>query len=154
MIKLDQMKEILKLKCLGEEGGGRRCPVSFGPEDAGNGSQRGPFGLQHAARKSRNHQANLGLSHQGIKSTQILVLKFPPKIEFQMEAPVNDLDSQGQNPLHYAVTSKDAEVLVPILIDAFCNVQLQRPLDGWTPLHLAVLFGKFNVVRCLVTKGE
>ena len=71
-----------------------------------------------------------------------------------MSAPINDLDSYGQNPLHYAVCHGYAKDLVSILLDAECQVDVQRKGDLWTPLHLAVMLGKLEVVRLLVIKGD
>jgi ankyrin repeat protein len=37
--------------------------------------------------------------------------------------------------------------LVQILIDGGADVNPRREADGWTPLHLAALFGKIEVAQ-------
>lgn len=58
---------------------------------------------------------------------------------------MNDADSVGQIPLHYAVCHFQAVEIVPILIEAGSNVDATRSGDQWTPLHLAAMFGKNEV---------
>lgn len=72
-----------------------------------------------------------------------------------MDAPLNELDSVGQSPLHYAVCHAFAKDLVPMLVEAGCQVDVQRRGDLWTPLHLAVMLGcDWHVLRALVVQGE
>lgn len=107
-----------------------------------------------------------------------------------MNAPLNDPDSIGQSPLHYAVCNTRSEFLVPALIEQALEQQkmqlqeeeqqksnndetnsllnfssskkkppvhlkldLQRMTDGWTALHLAVVFGRAAAVRALLKAG-
>ena len=67
--------------------------------------------------------------------------------------PLHAVDATGQLPLHYAVCSSHAADLVPLLLAAGSLVDAPRDGDHWTPLHLAVAFGKAEVVRLLLAAG-
>ena len=43
--------------------------------------------------------------------------------------------------------------MVQILLDHGADVSPRRELDGWTPLHLAALFGKIEVAQTLMEAG-
>jgi len=60
-------------------------------------------------------------------------------------APVEDVDSCNQSPLHYAVCHHNAEELTLALLEKGCNANVARNGDGFTPLHLAVMLGKTKV---------
>ena len=72
---------------------------------------------------------------------------------FQMGAPVEDRDSIGQTAVHYAVCHKFASHLVKVLLDRGANHSPARDNDGWTPLHLAAMFGKVDVIQLLLEAG-
>ncbi len=71
----------------------------------------------------------------------------------QMGAPINDRDAYGQTALHYAVCHQDALTLVTILINNGAQLDPDRMGDGWTPLHLAAMFNKLDVVLKLLEMG-
>ncbi len=88
-----------------------------------------------------------------------------------MGAPLNDRDAYGQTALHYAVCNQHALPLVTVITDAGAQVNKQSCLiriflhflhvqvdpdrmgDGWTPLHLAAMFGKKEVALKLLEAG-
>ena len=92
-----------------------------------------------------------------------------------MNAPLNDPDSIGQSPLHYAVCNTRSDNIVPALIEQAqiqqqqqqqqqgsedqrppkpaLRLDMQRRTDGWTALHLAVVFGRTGAVRALLKAG-
>ena len=70
-----------------------------------------------------------------------------------MGAPINDRDKCGQTALHYAVCHHDALPLVNIITECGAQVDPDRQGDGWTPLHLAAMFGKLPVVLKLLEMG-
>ena len=70
-----------------------------------------------------------------------------------MGAPINDRDALGQTALHYAVCHHDALKLVEIITDSGAQVDPDRGRDGWTPLHLAAMFGKTSVAIKLMAMG-
>ena len=71
----------------------------------------------------------------------------------QMGAPLNDRDSFGQTALHYAVCHQHALPLVTILTDKLVQLNPDRHKDGWTPLHLAAMMGKYDVALKLLEAG-
>jgi ankyrin repeat protein len=66
---------------------------------------------------------------------------------------LNDVDSIGQLPLHYAVCSAHAVALVRELLSSGSAVDAARTADHFTPLHLAAAFGRADVCRALVAAG-
>ena len=70
-----------------------------------------------------------------------------------MGAQINELDSIGQTPLHYAVCHIYALPLVKVLVEKGADLNVTRNSDGWTALHLAAMFGKADVVHCLLEAG-
>ena len=70
-----------------------------------------------------------------------------------MGAPINEPDSIGQTALHYAVCHKYAKRLVSILVERGAELNPVRKTDGWTPLHLAAMFGKCDVAHVLLEAG-
>ncbi len=71
-----------------------------------------------------------------------------------MCVPLHDVDAAGQTALHYAVCNMDhAEDLTALLMAAGCDVNAKRKIDGWTPIHLATMFGKVAVVKELLRAG-
>lgn len=65
---------------------------------------------------------------------------------------VNQKDSSGYTPLHYAVRSSSVQ-LVRLLIDAGANVNAQTSAGKATPLHRAVTRGRPETVKLLLEKG-
>jgi ankyrin repeat protein len=70
-----------------------------------------------------------------------------------MGAPINDRDAMGQTALHYAVCHSNALQLVTIITESGAQVDPERQRDGWTPLHLASMFGKTDVAIKLLEMG-
>ena len=70
-----------------------------------------------------------------------------------MGAEINELDSIGQTPLHYAVCHTYALPIVRVLVDKRADLNIQRNADGWTALHLSAMFGKSDVAHCLLEAG-
>ena len=70
-----------------------------------------------------------------------------------MNAPINDRDAYGQTALHYAVCHQDALPLVTLMVDSGAQLDSDRQEDGWTPLHLAAMFNKLEVVLKLLEMG-
>ena len=70
-----------------------------------------------------------------------------------MGAPINDRDSLGQTALHYAVCHQNALPLVTIMTEKGAQVDPDRQGDGWTPLHLAAMMGKYEVTLKLLEMG-
>ena len=70
-----------------------------------------------------------------------------------MGAPINDRDGYGQTALHYAVCHQNALPLVTILTESGAQLDPDRQGDGWTPLHLAAMFNKLDVVLKLLEMG-
>ncbi len=71
---------------------------------------------------------------------------------------VNSEDSVGQNCLHFVSCSAetDAETqtkLLGYLTRAGADPNKRRDTDGWTPLFLAVIFGRRQVVAALLANG-
>ena len=75
------------------------------------------------------------------------------EFDFKMGAEINELDSVGQTPLHYAVCHPYALPIVKVLVEKGADLNLKRPADGWTALHLSAMFGKADVTHCLLAKG-
>ena len=70
-----------------------------------------------------------------------------------MNAPINDKDAYGQTALHYAVCHTDALTLVTLMVESGAQLDTDRQGDGWTPLHLAAMFNKLEVVLKLLDMG-
>ena len=70
-----------------------------------------------------------------------------------MGAQINELDSIGQTPLHYAVCHSYALPIVRVLVDKGADLNIKRNPDGWTVLHLSAMFGKADIVQCLLEAG-
>lgn len=70
-----------------------------------------------------------------------------------MDTPINDRDALGQTALHYAVCHHDALPLVTILAENGAQLDPDRQGDGWTPLHLAAMLNKLDVVLKLLEMG-
>lgn len=66
---------------------------------------------------------------------------------------MEDPDAIGQTPLHYAVCHRFALELTKVLLDRDANPNPVRKSDGWTPLHLAAMFGKVEVIQLLLESG-
>ena len=70
-----------------------------------------------------------------------------------MGAPLDEIDSVGQTPLHYAVCHTYALPIVKVLVEKGANLNIQRTEDGWTALHLSAMLGKADVAHCLLEAG-
>ena len=70
-----------------------------------------------------------------------------------MGAPLNDRDAYGQTALHFAVCHHTALPLVALLTESGAQIDPDRMGDGWTPLHLAAMFGKTDVAIKLLEMG-
>eukprot|EP00095_Tigriopus_kingsejongensis_P006851 maker-scaffold176_size284796-snap-gene-0.15 protein:Tk06851 transcript:maker-scaffold176_size284796-snap-gene-0.15-mRNA-1 annotation:"hypothetical protein COCHEDRAFT_1105320" len=71
----------------------------------------------------------------------------------QMGAPLHDLDAAGQTPLHYAACNPFGHRLTKALLSSGCDLHVQRHMDRWTALHLAVTFGNVRTVQLLLRAG-
>ena len=63
------------------------------------------------------------------------------------KANVNAKDAFGETPLFYALNHKD---MAELLISHHADVNTRDSINGWTPLHLAALFGSREVVKLLL----
>ena len=74
-----------------------------------------------------------------------------PQLWIQRGGNINIVNSQGDTPLHVAVTYRHATI-VKILLANGANPNLQND-RGETPLHLAARYGPESVVRLMLKSG-
>ncbi|XP_040571104.1 uncharacterized protein [Lepeophtheirus salmonis] len=107
----------------------------------------------HVVRKVQNYDTTVihsACTLRGIQNISEDILKHLIKDG----APINETDSIGQTPLHYAISNPSlAKTLIPILLAEGAHINVQRKSDGWTALHLAAMFGRSDLVGILLKNG-
>ncbi|XP_062559479.1 tyrosine-protein kinase Shark isoform X2 [Armigeres subalbatus] len=65
-------------------------------------------------------------------------------------ANINNRDTQGNTPLHYASRKQTGLEMVRLLVNAGTNVQARNKETGWVPLHEAAANGNLDIVQELL----